>query len=114
MVSLKLGCAQVLSRYGIPQDKFIGRTAGPGHLDGSAFDDKVYEDRSSEILAWLAEHPEVKSFVILDDRKSAGRGVLAPHFVHVNSASGLCEADVEGALMILKVPRDPNGHSLAP
>merc|ERR1719276_780747 len=45
--------AYVLSRYGIPQDRLLGRTPGGAHLNGSAFDDKVYEDRSSEIKAWL-------------------------------------------------------------
>eukprot|EP00929_Paragymnodinium_shiwhaense_P105699 TRINITY_DN70760_c0_g1_i1.p1 TRINITY_DN70760_c0_g1~~TRINITY_DN70760_c0_g1_i1.p1 ORF type:complete len:162 (-),score=23.28 TRINITY_DN70760_c0_g1_i1:450-935(-) len=98
----------ILERYGISSSLIIGRTPGKGHFDGTAFDDAVYESRSEEIIAWLIEHPEVTNFVILDDRDSAGRGVLAEHFVHVTTEFGLSEDDVAAALSLLEKPR-PEG-----
>eukprot|EP00405_Crypthecodinium_cohnii_P052417 CAMPEP_0206600728 /NCGR_PEP_ID=MMETSP0325_2-20121206/46029_1 /ASSEMBLY_ACC=CAM_ASM_000347 /TAXON_ID=2866 /ORGANISM="Crypthecodinium cohnii, Strain Seligo" /LENGTH=238 /DNA_ID=CAMNT_0054112209 /DNA_START=124 /DNA_END=839 /DNA_ORIENTATION=+ len=95
----------ILSRYKIPQERVIDRTPGRGHLGWRASDDKAYESRSHEIIEWLSQHPEVESFVILDDREAAGLGVLAPHFVHVKTEVGLTEADVRAAHKALKVPR---------
>mmetsp|Transcript_130108 Transcript_130108/g.376417 ORF Transcript_130108/g.376417 Transcript_130108/m.376417 type:complete len:193 (-) Transcript_130108:86-664(-) len=97
--------AYVLSRYGIPEDRIIGRTPGRGHLGGtSALDEASYADRSEEITAWLAEHPEVTSFAILDDRETAGRGCLSSHFVHVDTSVGLSDSDVSAALQALTRP----------
>eukprot|EP00913_Durusdinium_trenchii_P018378 g17263.t1 len=83
----------------------MGATPGLGHLDGSCFDDQVYASRSEEICAWLQDHPEVSGFVILDDRRTAGLGVLAHHFVHCRSEVGLTKEDVLLALEILQQPR---------
>ena len=55
--------------------------------------------RESEIAAWLALHPEVTSFVILDDDEEFG--ALAPHHVRVDSAVGLADADVVRARTLL-------------
>ena len=95
----------VLTRYDIPEWRLIGTTPGLGHLQGSCFDDKVYGSRSEEITAWLQDHPQVTNFVILDDRRTAGFGVLAPHFVHCRSEIGLTKDDVLRALEILQQPR---------
>eukprot|EP00439_Symbiodinium_sp_Y106_P070745 s802_g12.t1 len=95
----------VLSRYGISEGRVLGRTPGQGHLAGSCADDKVYESRSEEICHWLQEHPEVSGYVILDDRDTAGQGMLKPHFVHCRSDLGLTPEDVEKALEILQMPR---------
>eukprot|EP00931_Biecheleriopsis_adriatica_P091779 TRINITY_DN65658_c0_g1_i1.p1 TRINITY_DN65658_c0_g1~~TRINITY_DN65658_c0_g1_i1.p1 ORF type:complete len:190 (+),score=20.73 TRINITY_DN65658_c0_g1_i1:39-608(+) len=95
--------AYVLSRYGIAAERIIGSTPGPGHLDGSSFDEVVYVSRSDEIYAWLQEHPEVTSFVVLDDRAYAGRHPsIAPYFVQTRSDLGLSVLDVEKALEILR------------
>eukprot|EP00435_Cladocopium_sp_Y103_P071558 s649_g37.t2 len=95
----------VLTRYDIPGWKVLGATPGLGHLQGSCFDDKVYASRSEEICAWLQDHPTVSHFVILDDRRTAGFGALAPHFVHCRSELGLTKEDVQLALEILQLPR---------
>ncbi|CAK9023146.1 unnamed protein product [Durusdinium trenchii] len=79
--------AYVLTRFEIPSWRVMGATPGLGHLDGSCFDDQVYASRSEEICAWLQDHPEVSGFVILDDRRTAGLGVLAHHFVHCRQVS---------------------------
>lgn len=55
--------------------------------------------RANEITAWLAVHPEVTSFVILDDDEEFG--ALAPNHVRTNSAVGLTDDDVMRARSIL-------------
>mmetsp|Transcript_65418 Transcript_65418/g.202671 ORF Transcript_65418/g.202671 Transcript_65418/m.202671 type:complete len:163 (+) Transcript_65418:141-629(+) len=95
----------VMSRYGIPETRLYGRTPGKGHFAGSSLDDAVYASRSEEILEWLQEHQEVTGFVVLDDRPDAGRGALAPHFVHVSTEVGLTQADVTIAWQKLELPR---------
>lgn len=124
--------AYVLSRYGIggARDvggvvtRVVGRTSdhtSPSHgrpgppgipktspEDRSAADAKHYENRTAEILEWLAAHPEVEGFVVLDDRASAGQGPLGPRFVHVKTKLGLTQEDVEHAATMLALPR-PEG-----
>src|SRR6266566_7995933 len=45
--------------------------------------------RSDEIEAWLAAHPEVTAWAILDDDEDAGYGACAPHFVQTDPQRGL-------------------------
>jgi hypothetical protein len=53
----------------------------------------AFGTRSDEIRAYLAEHPEIESFAIVDDDADAGYGNLAPHFVKTNEQVGLTNAD---------------------
>jgi hypothetical protein len=55
--------------------------------------------REREIMAWLELHPEVLSFVILDDKDEFQ--MLAPNLVHIDGKAGLSDADVTRAHAIL-------------
>lgn len=55
--------------------------------------------RAGEIAAWLAAHPEVESFVILDDDEEFGP--LAAKHVRVDAHVGLTDADVLRAHSLL-------------
>ena len=94
----------ILHRHNIPGTCVIGRT--PGVSDASVLsadpaDAAMYANRAAEIRAWLADHPDVERFVVLDDRPSASDAVLAPHFVQTDSAHGLTEAAAERCRQIL-------------
>jgi hypothetical protein len=55
--------------------------------------------RAAEIRAWLAHHPDVRSFVILDDE--ADFGELADRHVRTDPDVGLSSSDVARASAIL-------------
>jgi hypothetical protein len=55
--------------------------------------------RAGEIAAWLAAHPEVTSFVILDDDEDFGP--LAAQHVRIDAHVGLTDADVLRAHSVL-------------
>lgn len=55
--------------------------------------------RANEITAWLADHPDVESFVILDDEEDLA--TLSRCHVRTDPATGLTETDVERAIAIL-------------
>jgi len=55
--------------------------------------------REGEISAWLAAHPEVTSFVILDDDQEFG--TLSHAHVQTDSRVGITDADVARACAIL-------------
>lgn len=57
--------------------------------------------RSAEIAAWLAAHPDVTDFAIVDDDADAGYDGLAVHFVLVNDQVGLVEAPARALMAIL-------------
>lgn len=58
--------------------------------------------RGREILAWLAEHPDVERFVIVDDDEDAGDGAeLAPRFVRTDWRDGLQDHHVETLIRLL-------------
>jgi arginase len=96
----------VLTRYGLPAEAVIGRTPGVSGatayangsggeqlFTGDAFDDEQYVSRAAEIHAWLAAHPAVTRYVVLDDRPSAADAALAARFVQTDAAHGLTAAD---------------------
>jgi hypothetical protein len=56
--------------------------------------------RGQEIAAWLAEHPEVESFVILDDDRDMEH--LMPFLVHTPFVVGLTESTADRAIEVLK------------
>jgi hypothetical protein len=59
--------------------------------------------RQDEILLWLAGHPEVTEFVILDDDTAEDRRweKAAGAFVKINDQTGITDADIEKARAIL-------------
>lgn len=74
----------------------------------SEYDLQVYDKtpelharREIEIKSWLDKHPEVKSFVVLDDRLLSA-DYLNGHFIKTfNYFDGLDETDVQKAIDIL-------------
>lgn len=62
---------------------------------------ELHARREAEIKSWLDEHPEVKSFVVLDDRLLSA-DYLNGHFIKTsNYFDGLDEEDVRKAIDIL-------------
>lgn len=59
-------------------------------------------ERAAEIRAWLAQHPEVKHFVILDDDVDNYTGELAYKFVRTYPMSGLLPRHAILAKLILE------------
>ena len=121
----------ILHRHGIDAALVIGVTPGSEHgsvtpmvtergaaqaslgLEASAHDDTFYANRAAEIRAWLAAHPAVTRFAVLDDRPSASDATLAAHFVRTDHRTGLTDDDVQAVLRILgfkttvEAPEDP-------
>lgn len=63
-----------------------------------------YRTRADEIQAWLDEHSDVESFVVLDDDglgEKCGPSPLDSHLVRTNALSGLQLEHVERAVEIL-------------
>ena len=61
-----------------------------------------FPNRAAEIRAWLAAHPQVEKFAILDDRADAADGDdLLPCFVRTDPTVGLTDAHVAQALALL-------------
>ncbi len=101
-----------LARYGLVAD-VIGETPDlvndPVWLDkwrtreGAPF---AYEriERGMEITEWLAAHPEVEEFVILDDCSDMHK--LKPWLVHTDPIVGLDDPDVERALWLFPQSRE--------
>ena len=61
---------------------------------------ECYYTRGEEIQMWLYWHPEVKNYVIIDDRKDIMKDQM-DHFVKVNSFRGFSDEDMEKAMLIL-------------
>ena len=62
---------------------------------------KLHTGREVEIRSWLDTHPQVRSFVVLDDRLLCAQR-LKGHFVKTsNHYDGLDETDVQKAIGIL-------------
>ena len=62
---------------------------------------ELHERRETEIKSWLDIHPEVKSFVVLDDSLLSA-DYLNGHFIKTsNYFDGLDETDVQKAIDIL-------------
>ena len=62
---------------------------------------ELHARRETEIKSWLDKHPEVKSFVVLDDRLLSAE-YLNGHFIKTsNYFDGLDESDVQKAIEIL-------------
>lgn len=62
---------------------------------------ELHERRETEIKSWLDAHPEVKSFVVLDDSLLSA-DYLNGHFIKTsNYFDGLDETDVQKAIDVL-------------
>ena len=77
-----------LERHGMPA--CVDRTAPPGRSPSSSV-----AGRCTEIRRWLAAHPEVESWVALDDLPL---DALGDRFVHVDGDVGLAASDATDAL----------------
>lgn len=62
----------------------------------------IHEPRENEVRAWLAKHPEVESFVVLDDLNEF-KGMTDRH-VHTSPSKGLLAAHVDVAVRTLLTP----------
>lgn len=58
----------------------------------------IHFTRGEEIQLWMNMHPEVKDFVIFDDREDIEE---LNHFIKVDSYRGLTQQDVNKAIKIL-------------
>jgi len=65
----------------------------------------IYPNRAAEIRHWLARHPQVTHYAILDDRADAADGELLPSFVRTDPAVGLTEGHVARAVTLLREAR---------
>ena len=73
----------------------IFRSHGMGILDKTP---RLNTRREREILCWLDAHPEVREFVVLDDRLLSARR-LNGHFIKTSAYfGGLDETDVQMAI----------------
>jgi hypothetical protein len=78
-------------------DCVIGATP---HNHRQATIDDPYFGRGVEISEWLAGHPEISDYVVLDDDIFD----IAPHrehLVHTDSGTGISDSDIPKALKIL-------------
>ena len=99
-----------LHRHGIDAQAVVGRTPGTSHasaLSADSADAGNSVNRATEIRTWLAAHPDVTHFVILDDRESASDAGLAPYFVRTDAALGLTQSDVGRCREILTASNPP-------
>lgn len=65
--------------------------------------------RGIEIQAWLDSHPEVNTFVILDDGTDMAH--LLPRLVQTDHVHGLTDADVDRAIEMLRT-EVPHGRGV--
>lgn len=69
-------------------------------------------ERGHQIAEYILRHPRIEAAVILDDDRDMW--LLGPLLVHTSDRTGLTDADVDRALTILNIDRDPafpNGDS---
>ena len=67
-----------------------------------AANDRLFANRADEIRAFLAAHPRVEKYAILDDRADAADRELLAHFVRTEPSVGLTDADVAQAIALLR------------
>ena len=92
-------CVTHLRNWGVTGE-VIGTT--PRYLEDEWKGEKkilVAVPRGREIQAWLDEHPDVESFVILDDDKDMEH--LMPFLIHTPFEIGLTDEDADSAIMRL-------------
>jgi hypothetical protein len=95
-----LNGAMTLSGFG-----YMLRTHGirvPGRLIGTTGRDTQTEDpdeRGRQIKAWLAEHPEVTRYAVVDDMALGFEGMPV---VRTDGARGLTDADADALIALLR------------
>jgi hypothetical protein len=82
-------CRLVSGRTGILMEKFAGATPVGG------------KSRAHEIQSWLADHPRVTSFVILDDGDYSP--LLSPCLIQTTQERGLLKCHADEAVRRLSV-----------
>jgi hypothetical protein len=82
---------EILKENGIDSTKVIDITEEKGGW--------LPDNRAGQISNWLADHKNVKEFIVLDDYPMPK---LADHYVKCNGYVGLTEKDVEIALRMLE------------
>lgn len=80
---------EILKENGIDSTKVIGLTEAKGGF--------TPEHRAAQIKTWLKEHPEVKSYVAVDDYPLPK---LDPNYVKTNGYVGFTQKDAEIVLKI--------------
>lgn len=55
------------------------------------------EERALQVREWLANHPDVKSYVVIDD-EDFGYRMQAMPFVHTDGTTGMTSADADLAI----------------
>lgn len=74
--------------------------------------DEDIPERGAQIRAWLEVHPEVTSFVVLDDDPMAMElGPLWRRLVRTNEKMGLTDADARRAIAVLSRPWRRRGRA---
>jgi len=68
--------------------------------------------RGFEIAEWLVGHPEITSFVILDD--DADMGELTDHLVRTDHRHGLVPEDVERVARVLNLEKSEPARDIHP
>ena len=63
-------------------------------------DETDRDDRGHHIERFIADHPEIKHYVILDDKADMDK--ILDHLVQINPVVGLTSKDIQKALEILK------------
>ena len=79
------------ARYGI---SFIGKTPSRSSY------------RGREVRAWLENHPEVTTYVILDDSAFPDWNELTTSWIQTDWQTGIDDTDVERAIAILNADKD--------
>lgn len=62
----------------------------------------ILHTRNMEISLWLANHPEVKQFIVIDDDGETFTGQIYDNWLQTNTHTGLVKGDVLKAKQILK------------
>jgi hypothetical protein len=76
---------------GIPKGMIIGQTPNLAEAEELESGHVIWHGftREDEIQAWLNKHPEVESFVVLDDLSM--KGLVGDNLVQITSADGLTQ-----------------------
>jgi len=63
---------------------------------------RIFSRRDWEIREYLARHPEIGSFVVLDDMPTLGLDRFGARFIQTNPETGVTEADLDRATAALR------------
>lgn len=89
------GFGYMLRSHGVRSGRLIGLTGKDTQVEGQAGE----EERGRLIREWLAEHPEVTRYAVVDDMQLGFAGMP---IVRTDGARGLTDADAEALVALLK------------